>query len=149
MKFIKNGKRLIGRSGSETIWIEPWGKNSLRVRMTREAVMDANDWALIDMPEVTSSNIVIEEVELVEPWIKEPEKAKHVQKSQVASIQNGEIIAFFNAEGWLTFKNSNGKILTEEYWRNRNRIDRYCTPLQIGGRELKPIIGTSDFMLTL
>lgn len=149
MKFIKNGNRLIGRSGSETIWIEPWGENSLRIRMTREAVMDANDWALIDIPEVTPSNIVIEEVELVEPWIKESEKAKHVQKSQIASIQNGEIIASFNAEGWLTFKNSNGKILTEEYWRNRNRIDRYCAPLQIGGRELKPIIGTSDYMLTL
>lgn len=149
MKFIKSGNRLIGKAGLETIWIEPWGENSLRVRMTREAVMDANDWALIDTPKATSSNIVIEEVELVEPWIKESEKAKHVQKSQIASIKNGEIIASFNAEGWLTFKNSDGKILTEEYWRNRNRIDRYCAPLQIGGRELKPIIGTSDYMLTL
>lgn len=149
MKFIKSGNRLIGRSGLETIWIEPWGENSLRVRMTREADMDRNDWALIDEPEATSSNIVIEEIELVEPWIKASEKAKHAQKSQIASIQNGEIIASFNAEGWLTFKNSDGKILTEEYWRNRNRIDRYCAPLQIGGRELKPIIGTSDYMLTL
>lgn len=149
MKFIKSGNRLIGRSGLETIWIEPWGENSLRVRMTRESDMDRNDWALIDKPEATSSNIVIEEIELVEPWIKASEKAKYSQKSQIAYIQNGEIIASFNAEGWLTFKNSDGKILTEEYWRNRNRIDRYCAPLQIGGRELKPIIGTSDYMLTL
>ncbi|MDR3597606.1 glycoside hydrolase family 31 protein [Clostridium sp.] len=149
MKFIKDGNRLIGRLGSETIWIEPWGENSLRVRMTKEAVMDTNDWALIDTPEVSSAKIVIEDVELVEPWIKEAYKEKHAQKTQVASIQNGEIIASFNGEEWLTFKNSDGKILTEEYWRDRNRIDRYCVPLRIEGRELKPITGTSDYMLTL
>jgi alpha-D-xyloside xylohydrolase len=149
MKFIKKGNRLIGRSGSETIWVEPWGENSLRVRMTKEAVMDANDWALIDKPAVSSSKIIIEDVELVEPWIKEANREKHAQKTQIASIQNGEIIASFNGEGWLTFKNSDGKTLTEEYWRDRNRIDRYCVPLRVEGRELKPITGTSDYMLTL
>lgn len=149
MKFTQDGNRLIGKFGVDTIWIEPWGKNSLRVRMTKEAYMDPNDWALIDAPIATSAKIVIEEVELVEPWIKEEEKAQKTQKAQVASIQNGEIIASFNAEGWLTFKNSDGKILTEEYWRDRNRIDRYCVPIRVEGRELKPITGTSDFMLTL
>ena len=149
MKFTQDGNRLIGKSGVDTIWVEPWGENSLRVRMTKEAIMDSNDWALIDTPAATSAKIVIEEVELVEPWIKEEERAQKTQKAQVASIQNGEIIAFFNAEGWLTFKNSDGKILTEEYWRDRNRIDRYCVPIRVEGRELKPITGTSDFMLTL
>jgi alpha-D-xyloside xylohydrolase len=149
MKFTKVKDRLIGKSGTETIWIEPWGENSLRVRMTKEATMDTNDWALIDTPATTSAKIVIEDVDLIEPWIKESEKAKRAQKSQVASIQNGEIIASFNGEGWLTFKNSDGKILTEEYWRDRNRIDRYCVPLRIEGREIKPLTGTSDYMLTL
>lgn len=149
MKFTQNGKRLMGRSGSETIWIEPWGENSLRVRMTKEAHMDQNDWALIDTPANTSCKIKIEDVELVEPWIEESERAAHAVKTQVASIQNGEIIASFNGEGWLTFKNSDGKILTEEYWRDRNRIDRYCIPLLIKGRELKPLTGTSDYMLSL
>lgn len=51
MKFAKKGNYLIGRSGLDTIWIEPWGENSLRVRMTKEATMDTNDWALIDTPE--------------------------------------------------------------------------------------------------
>lgn len=149
MKFSKDGNRLIGKFGSETIWIEPWGENSLRVRTTREANMDANDWALIDTPVKTSAKIVIEDVELVEPWIKEEERAERAQKTQIASIQNGEIIASFNGEGWLTFKNSDGKILTEEYWRDRNRIDRYCVPLRVEGREMKPLTGTSDYMLTL
>ncbi len=38
--------RLIMIRGKQTLWIEPWGKNSLRVRMTGEACMDTNDWAL-------------------------------------------------------------------------------------------------------
>lgn len=149
MKFTQVGNRLIGQSGVETIWIEPWGENSLRVRMTKEAVMDANDWALIDKPKAAASKIAIEDVELVEPWISEAEKEEHTFRSQAASIQNGEIIASFNAEGWLTFKNSDGKILTEEYWRDRNRIDRYCVPLRVEGREMKPLTGTSDYTLTL
>jgi alpha-D-xyloside xylohydrolase len=117
--------------------------------MTKEASMDANDWALIDTPAVTSVEIVIEDIEMTEPWINEADRAKHTVKSQIASIRNGEIIAEFNGEGWLTFINSEGKILTAEYWRDRNRIDRYCVPLRIEGRELKPLTGTSDYMLTL
>ncbi|ADL50687.1 TIM-barrel domain-containing protein [Clostridium cellulovorans] len=149
MRFTQDGNRLIAKSGSETIWIEPWGANSLRVRMTKEAIMDANDWALIDKPEATTAKIAIEDIELIEPWIKEEDRASRAQKTQTASIQNGEIIAVFNGEGWLTFKNSDGKILTEEYWRDRNRIDRYCVPLRVEARELKPITGTSDYSLTL
>lgn len=149
MRFIQDGNRLIGREGSDTIWVEPWGKNSLRVRMTEEAVMDSNDWALIDKPEEIKPEITIKNIELVEPWIKKEEKEKYAKKTQTASIKNGEIIAEFNGEGWLTFKNSDGKVLTEEYWRDRNRIDRYCINFCIKGRELKPIIGTSDYALTL
>jgi alpha-D-xyloside xylohydrolase len=149
MKFSQNGNRLVGKSGSETIWVEPWGENSLRVRMTKEATMDINDWALIDTPSITSAKIIIEDIELIEPWIKESEKKKRAKKSEIASIQNGEIIASFNGEGWLSFKNTDGKILTEEYWRDRNRIDRYCVPLRIEGREMKPLTGTSDYTMTL
>ncbi|NLK21061.1 MAG: glycoside hydrolase family 31 protein [Epulopiscium sp.] len=148
MRFTQEGNRLIGKSGSEMIWIEPWGENSLRVRMTREALMDPNDWALMDAPKKTKTKITIEDISLVEPWITESKKEKKAYKTQIASIQNGEIIASFNGEGWLSFKNKDGKILTEEYWRDRNRIDRYCVPLRIEGRELKPIIGTSDYALT-
>lgn len=149
MKFSQNGSRLIGRTGLETVWIEPWGENSLRIRITKEAAMNSNDWALIDIPKDTLTKITIEDVILTEPWLKEPERERRAVTCQTASIQNGEITAFINAEGWLSFKNSDGKTLTEEYWSNRNRIDRYCTSLRIDGRELKPIIGTSDYKLTL
>lgn len=149
MKFTQQGSRLIGRQGRETVWVEPWGRNSLRVRMTKEPYMDQNDWALIDMPAKMPAKIEIKDIELVEPWILESEKEAKAQKTQVASIRNGEIIACFNGEGWLSFKNAEGKILTEEYWRDRNRIDRYCVPLRVEARELKPIVGSSDYSLTM
>ncbi len=38
--------------------------------------------------------------------------------------------------------------MTEEYWRTRDRINRYCVPLRIAARELKPIQGGTDFELT-
>ena len=116
--------------------------------MTKEAQMDSNDWALIDPPADSPVNILIEEVDLVEPWIPASEREKYTQKAQKASIQNGEITATFNPEGWLTFTNGQGRVLTQEYWRTRDRIDRYCVPLRVEGRELKPIAGTSDYALT-
>ena len=151
MKFKQLGNRLIGQRDHEMIWIEPWGANSLRIRMSKEPTMDPNDWAFTDPPAGSDNDvsIKIEDVELVEPWVEESKKAAYSQKAQKAFIRNGDIIASFNPEGWLTFTNAEGKILVEEYWRDRNRIDRYCVPLRIEAREFKPIIGTSDYMLTM
>ena len=39
-------------------------------------------------------------------------------------------------------------MLTEEYWRNRNRINRYCVPLRVEARELKCYQGSTDYELT-
>jgi alpha-D-xyloside xylohydrolase len=119
--------------------------------MTRETVMDPNNWALSDIPNDIDSSVKlsIEEVERVEPWLPQKEQAANAQSAQQATIQNGEIIACVNSEGWLTFFNNEGIILTQEYWRDRNRIDRYCVPLRVEARELKPIAGTSDYALTL
>lgn len=59
-----------------------------------------------------------------------------------------KITVKINPEGWLSFYNQRGELLTAEYWRNRNRINRYAVPIGVAGRELKPITGTSDFALT-
>ena len=60
----------------------------------------------------------------------------------------GKITAQISTEGWLSFYNQRGELLTEEYWRNRNRINRYCVPIRVDARELKPIPGTTDYELT-
>ena len=44
--ITKENNRLIIKDGFGTVWIEPWGKDSVRVRMTAARAMDKNDWAL-------------------------------------------------------------------------------------------------------
>lgn len=146
MKYEINGNRLICRDGESEMWVEPWGVNSLRIRMMKEAHMDPNDWALIDMPEECSAVIKLDEVTVLEPWYRNQPEG-HEQICTTASITNGNITARFNIEGWLFFENSEGELLTQEYWRNRARIDRYAVPIWVGARELKPITGTSDYRL--
>jgi alpha-D-xyloside xylohydrolase len=124
--FKKEGNRLIRMSGTEILWIESWG-TGLRIRVTRLAQMPQEDWALL---EKNSSSAKIE--------INENE----------ACIINGDITAKINKEGWLSFYNAKGEILLEEYYRNRNNLERYCVPLGIGARELKPVVGRSDYRLT-
>lgn len=147
MRYEQNGNKLICYQGEEVLWIESWGENSLRVRMTKEAYMDQKDWALTEQIKSSNAEIVIEEVEVLEPWYRTNPEG-HVQKATIASIRNGKLTAKFNIEGWLSFENEKGEILTQEYWRNRARIDRYAVPIGISARELKPITGTSDYRLT-
>ena len=46
--FSQVGNRLIWHFDAETLWIEAWGNNSLRVRCTRQAQMDESPWALLE-----------------------------------------------------------------------------------------------------
>jgi len=149
MYYSCEGDRLVAKSGNETIWIEPWGINSLRVRMTKEAVMDTNDWALMDTPAKCDVAITIEDVVLTEAWLPEAERLEKAVHTKTARIQNGNLTAVFNPEGWLTFYNQKGEVLLEEFWRNRNRVDRYAVPLCIAARELKPIPGSGDYELAM
>lgn len=149
MKFKNDGNRLIMTRGNQTLWIEPWGENSLRVRMTKDAHMDEHDWALTEPVADTVSSIKYKEVDLTEPWWQDEEDGKHRQSGTEAYLTNGKITARINAEGWISFFNEKGDILLEEYWRNRDRIDRYCVPLRIEARDLKPITGTTDYRLIM
>lgn len=148
MHFEQDGDRLIIREGISQVWIEPWGPNSLRVRMTKEAQMDANDWALEEKMPKTDVTITYEEIDVTDPWYQTPEYEKYHQTGTQATLVNGKITAKVSHEGWISFYNQKGELLTEEYWRNRNRINRYCVPLRVDARELKPIMGTNDFALT-
>ncbi len=149
MKIDQNQNRLIMRKGRETVWIDPWGKDGFRVRVTKQADMDPMDWALDFEPDIKDVKININNVSLVEPWIPEEEKVSRTITSQKARIQNGKIIAEINPEGWICFKNNKNEILIEEFYRDRERIDRYCVPLRIEARELIPIMGTDNFRLSV
>ncbi|MDD2647583.1 MAG: glycoside hydrolase family 31 protein [Eubacteriales bacterium] len=117
--WTEDGK-LYRKMGRETLIIEAWGRNALRVRAFKSAKCDENDWALTED-------------------VSKHSKPRAQVGSEDASITNGGITAILNSEGWLSFINAKEEILLEEYWRNRNNLSRYCCPLNIEARELKPI----------
>ena len=148
MKIYNENNRLIIKSGISQVWIEPWGENSLRVRMTRENEMDKNDWALCEPVKECKAVFTEETVDTTDPWYKGEEYKHYHSKGTNHSITNGKITAKVSHEGTISFYNQKGELLTEEYWRNRNRINRYCVPLRIDARELKCYPGTTDYELT-
>ena len=66
MQFETANGVLIARNGGEMLRIEPWGKNSLRVRATMLPELSKQDWALTETPE--SSHVEVECHE-VDHWV--------------------------------------------------------------------------------
>ncbi len=118
---------LIFHYDAEELWIEPWGPNALRIRSTKEANMPAEDWAL------TARGAAATKISITE---------------QGGEIVNGKIRAMISPLGKLTVYNDHGKLLLEEYSRNRRDVlDPKCSAIEMEAREFKPIPG-GDYHLT-
>ena len=148
MRFEQQGNRLMILAGNSQLWIDPWGEDGVRVRMSCEPEMDGHDWALTEPVKETRPEIRFEEVDTTDPWYRGPEWAKYHQTGTRITFTNGKLTVRVSPEGWLSFYNQKGELLTEEYWRNRNRLNRFASSLRISARKLKPIPGTSDYALT-
>ena len=57
MQFITEKNALIARRGGETLRIEGWGRDSLRVRAVMYDGWTGNDWALTETPEETTCEV--------------------------------------------------------------------------------------------
>jgi alpha-D-xyloside xylohydrolase len=125
--FSAQGNRLVWQFDNETVWIESWGKNSLRLRSTYLSKMSGEDWALLASKDYASIIKINEES---------------------AEINNGKISAKLSAHGKITFYNQKGNVLLEEFVRNRNSVTEYCSALEIKAREFKPLAGDS-YQLTV
>ncbi len=148
MTVRQEENRLVIGNGASQVWIEAWGKNSIRVRMTCEPKMDKNDWALTEKVEECIPEITVKELDITDPWYRGEEWSKYHMMGKEYTLVNGKLTVKINPEGWISFYNQKGELLTAEYWRNRERICRYAVPIGVAGREMKPITGTSDFTLT-
>ncbi len=148
MRVIAEERRMIIRDGASQVFIEPWGENSVRVRMTAEAQMDDHDWALCEKVKEITPVITQTTVDMTDPWYRGEEWKKYHYTGTEYMMVIGKLTVRVNAEGWISFYNQKGDLLTQEYWRNRDRICRYAVPIRVPARELKPITGTSDYELT-
>jgi alpha-D-xyloside xylohydrolase len=119
------------RFDDHKLHIQPWGQNSLRIRATKRAHFEQQDWALLT-PEKTSPNITISD------------------EHGTARIENGQIHATVSPRGKVIIYNSKGTKLLEEYARHRRDLtDPKCSALEIEARELRPILGGNDYKVTL
>lgn len=137
--FTHEKTRLIYTYDGEILWIEPWGENSLRVRATKKSGMPMEDWALAgrDAERMASANPGSEAACVIEAH------------GKGCRIRNGKITAEILEDGKLIFCNAEGKILLEEYVRNRNNLHApYCSALKVEAREFKPITG-GDYRLSV
>lgn len=116
--------------------------------MTKEPVMNENNWALCEPVKYCEASFSEETIDVTDPWYMSDEYSRYHQKGVNHTITNGKITAKVSFEGCISFFNQNGELLTEEYWRNRNRINRYCVPLRVEARELKCYQGSTDYELT-
>jgi alpha-D-xyloside xylohydrolase len=92
--FSREGNVLAWKKNNETVWIQPWGRDSLRVRITRGPRILELPGGLLEVAD-SEPEIRIEENEAI--------------------IRNGKIKADVSKDGHLSFiNNSTGNVLLEE-----------------------------------
>lgn len=129
--LYQEDNRLVFRYDAEELWIESWGPNALRIRSTKESQFpdEKEGWALQPISTPQTASITINEKE--------------------SSITNGKIRATISSYGKIKIYNSVGKLLLEEYVRNRaDVLDPKCSAIEVEAREFKPNLG-GDYHLTL
>ena len=88
MKFTAEKNALTAKRGGETLRIEGWGKDSLRVRAVMYDGWTGNDWALTETPEAADCEVQI---------------GRDIDGTPCAQIRNGRITATVNFAGVLSF----------------------------------------------
>lgn len=126
IKIVEN--KIVFHYDAEEVWIEAWGENALRIRATKEAQMPEENWALA---------------------FRENSDAEAKCTSEGAEITNGKIRAEITRSGKIMVYNSEGRLLLEEYSRNRRDVlDKKCSAIEVEAREFSPIPG-GDYHLTM
>ena len=124
---VENGV-LIAESKGETLRIEAWGPDALRVRATVNADFTGKDHAL------TEPHGAVAEIEVGETK---------------ATVRNGRISVELDLQGgWLRFQRDGVEFL-REYARNFNGVNPHAKPLFIHAREYKAIMKSDNFQIKL
>lgn len=128
----QDNNTLVFRFDAEQLWVQPWGKNALRVRATHTASMPDEDWALTEPLSESSSSSSSTKIDITD---------------SEATLTHGDTQARISRLGKLSVYKDGGKtLILEEYTRNRRDVlDPNCSALEVEAREYAP---TSPFDLT-
>ena len=130
----QDGNKLYRRFDKELLCIEPWGKNSFRVRATQRYEFLKED--------ETSALLPQDDCEV-----------KIYESGTDTVIENGKLRCELTRTGKLRFLNQDGRLLLEEYERIRGMSEEgrkeFNSALEIEPRTFEPHIGTDNYRLTV
>ena len=130
MRFAQKENNLYFSHRGETVRIEAWGNNALRIRATRYHTFTNQNKALEEEVAHNTASIQI-----------------NVQEN-TASITNGKIKLTINAKGVMSYF-KDGKPILQEYFRNYDdSVSDESICLKLEGRMYKAIVG-GDYQATL
>lgn len=124
----KEGSKVYRRFDKELLCVEPWGKNSFRVRATQRHEFVPEDLSALIKPDICKADI----------W----------EQDGNTVIENGKLRCVITLTGKLQFYNSSGKLLLEEYERIReDGRKEYNSALEIVPRTFEPHQDTDNYRL--
>ncbi|MBR5110668.1 MAG: glycoside hydrolase family 31 protein [Clostridia bacterium] len=141
MLFQQEKNALIAKRGSETLRIEAWGKDSLRVRATMFPQFTGCGWALTETPAEAEAK-----TEVYSETLRNGDGS--YWESPIASIENGRIRATVNRSGVITFFRDGKKLLKEHYRFYDGSVTRESHCLKRPSREWLPYTA-GDYRLTV
>lgn len=126
---------------NETVVVEAWGPNALRVRATMNPEFTGRDWALL--PKSPTEPKV--EIHIDDQAGGGSFGNMYAGKNDTfAAITNGKLKATIDWKGVITFTGLDGKELLKERWKRLNDVPSMS--LKRAGREFKSVSG-SNFRL--
>ena len=142
MEFRKQDNALIARHGGESLRIEGWGKDSLRVRAVMNDAWSGCCNALTETPGQNNGTIMI-------GTVKEPAGDGTFYDVPCAEIRNGRIRATVNYAGVISFYRDEKLVLREYYRSYGGTLVKTSRCLKLVNREWKGCIAGSEYMLTV
>lgn len=141
--FWEKESKLIYSYDGETVCIEAWGKDALRVRVTKNRSFTGRDWAL------EAKDAHAGEVEIFEdPSAKGGAFANMYEGTDTSygKITNGKLHAVIDSGSVITFYHEDGRVLLKEHFRRLR--DEESMPLNIMGREYSNGVGDNFRIVT-
>ncbi len=124
MYFSEKDGILTARHQNETLRIEAWGNNALRIRVTHNAVFTQDNKAL--SPVASPAEISRD-------------------KSGVV-VKNGKISCMVSQNGWIEFY-SGERLILKEYYRDFSGANEHSPSMKFSARGFQPVSG-SDYSIT-
>ncbi|MBO2516149.1 MAG: family 31 glucosidase [Clostridiales bacterium] len=139
MQFENQQNALVFCHNGETVRIEAWGKDALRVRSAPYGNFTDHDWALTEKPGRTQPRVEISQEKFTGGY--------GSYMSPVGTIINGHIRAVVNFCGIISFYRDDKLILREYYRMYDGTLSRESRCLKTINREWKGITGGTGYRL--